>query len=192
MEHERGSDALPKTSGIHDRATLGDHGQRALLKFAVIGALFAGVLGVLVPKRKKKRSEEPPIRVRDGSTLFELSDQDTIVWERVGQSRKVWRLSGGPKNKSRYTVKIRFKRNNEEQQTTNVEHPVRIHYGQNLWVELAISGGRTILISRDDLEASPDNRVLTLRHEVVSIEVGSETPFFAKDGELIYADIFDQ
>ena len=173
-----------ETSIVHDRLPFVSPAASRLLTGAAIGA----ALGAFAAFCFKRSSEEPPIRVKGGSTIFEILSAN-VWWEPEG-SRRTWRLSEGEKQNSSYTVKLTVKEGGRPQTTTHVGDVVRVYVDQNSFVEFKAHGNvtkRTKVHSNDHDLVKPVGLEQNIVHpqSIHRIQVGVTIPYFAADAEFV-------
>ena len=153
----------------------------------ILGGLIGAAIATLVSRITQRQSEEPPIRVKRGSTEFEILDPN-IIWMPVGNSRRKWRLSNGVKGSDWYKVVIQLKGSTEHREG----RLTRIHLNERTWIDLRSNQRRTTLTSPQyDLQVSDDHRTLTHPLNIDRIQVDARVPYYEADGELIEVLIYD-
>ena len=174
-------DADVDTSMRHDRLSFGVSAGPRLLTGAAIGA----ALGAFAAYCLRKVSEEPPIRVKGGSTEFEILS-GTVTWEQEG-SRRNWRLSLGEKRTDDYLVKIEVEKNGVTTVNCYRGDVVRVYHDEHEWVELKARGRQTKLKSpqRDVERRKGRDEIVVHPRDIYKIQVGNSVPYFAADAKLI-------
>ena len=151
----------------------------SIVPLILLGGLIGAAIWAILA-RLRFRSEEPPIRVKRGTTTFELLST-SIIWEPVGGSRRKWRLSDGEKHSDDYTADVVTKGGT----SSHRGGLLRFYMNEHTFVMLQSEGRRTMLTSPQyDLRLSSDRRTLTHPLDIDRIQIDSKVPYFAKDAEL--------
>lgn len=190
MADDRDSSGWTDSPVTKDRLSFGGHDASSLLTGVVVGAALGALLLHLF--QKKRSTEEPPIRVKGGSTKFEVMSS-VIYWVEDGSKRQ-WRLSGDrEKRTDNYKVCIDVVENGVPKRREVFGDVVRVYYqDDNHWVQLKAHSKKTKLHSHDYVEQDKNYlQLLTHPRNILKIQVGNKVPYFADDATFTEMVVYD-
>lgn len=158
-----------------ERPPLGGFDTTSMLVGALLGTALGGILAWL--SRRPRTDDEPPIRVKGGSILFDVLDS-SIHWAEAG-SRKKWTLSGGEKKSPYvYHVEVTIVHGPGSSETNSYEGIKRlmVRYGGLEFIELKAAGNRTMLTAHENLNQESDRRI-THRGEISEIQLDNKVVY---------------
>ena len=137
--------------------------------------------------------DEPPIRVKGGSTIIELLDDHASWKEEAGSNKMKWFLSRGTRVRNEYDVFVLVRKPTGQLRSVRlVGKKIQIHRDPQSWVEIQATGNKTKVTShRERLTLGGFDQVLSHVHHIAEIKVDSKVPFLPGDGELIEVLILD-
>jgi hypothetical protein len=177
------SDSNSSTDSSVTQLSQGRHDAPRLLLGALIGAAIGALVAFFIPKPRV--DDEPPIRVKGGSIIFELLSASVYWVPREQGNKKKWKLSGNRiKPTYDYIVTVWYKKDGEVKKAEAIGDKIRVHYDQR-WVELKAPNKKTMLDDANrDLELQADPTLLKHPNSIERILVNGDVVYQPSYGDF--------
>jgi hypothetical protein len=190
MDDDRDSDSAD-FSTLHDRPALVSPDTARLLIAAGVGFAVGAVVSFLFEADFGRSGDEAPIRVKGGSTNFELLGGKQVWTPDSGQNH--WKPSAGTRGRDDYKIILAvFDNDGNSQSTTLYGKKIRVYQDQQNFVQIKSVGKHTKLEPHRAVKSKPGApHVLTHPYNIERIQVDASIVYFEQDARFDYMLLLD-